>query len=171
MVYGLLIGKSVSDYNHFFERIMEEDDFNPHSILTDFESGTIKSIESLFLNVVHQGNNDILSFITQWITSTCILILGCLFHFGQCIWRNIQSHGLQNKDQADKSFHLSVKKLIPFAFVPIVDVIKAFELMAEDFIDDDTDEFIDYFEKTWIGERKKRGELIYKILKKYNEFL
>ena len=48
---------------------------------------------------------------------------------------------------------------------------KAFELMAEDFIDDDTDEFIDYFEKTWIGERKKRGELINKNLKKYKEFL
>ena len=59
LVYGLLIGKSVSDYNQFFERIMEEDDFNPDSILTDLESSTIKSINSLFPNVVHKGNNNI----------------------------------------------------------------------------------------------------------------
>ncbi len=160
LVYGLLIGKSVSDYNKFFERIMEEDDFNPDSILTDFESGTIKSINSLFPNAVHKGNNNI--NYKKWINFTLALILGCLFHFGQCVWRNIQSHGLKNKYQADKSFHLNIKKLVALAFVPVVDVIKAFELVADEFTDDDSDEFIDYFEKTWIGERKKRGELINK---------
>ncbi|CAF1687786.1 unnamed protein product, partial [Adineta ricciae] len=36
-------------------------------------------------------------------------------------------------------------------------VIKAFELIIDDFTDDDADEFLDYFEKTWIGERKRRG--------------
>ncbi|CAF1686853.1 unnamed protein product [Adineta ricciae] len=111
---------------------MEEDDFNPDSILTDFESATIKSVKSLFPNVLHKG---------------------CLFHFGQCIWRNIRSHGLQNKCQADKSFHLNVKKLIALAFLPILDVVKAFELI----VDDDPDQFLDYFEETWIGERKRRG--------------
>jgi len=55
LAYGLLIGKKASDYDKFFERIMEEDDFNPNSILTDFESGTIKSIKSLFPNVLHKG--------------------------------------------------------------------------------------------------------------------
>jgi hypothetical protein len=55
LVYGLLIGKSTSDYDQFFKRIMEEDDFNPDSILTDFESATIKSIKSLFPNVSHKG--------------------------------------------------------------------------------------------------------------------
>ena len=83
LVYGLFIGKSVSDYNHFFERIIEEYDFNPYSILTDFELNTIKSVESLLSIVVHKGNNN-MSFIKQWITSTFILILSCLFHFGQC---------------------------------------------------------------------------------------
>ncbi|CAF1192190.1 unnamed protein product [Adineta ricciae] len=135
LVYGLLIGKKTSDYDQFFQRIMEEDDFNPDSILTDFESATIKSVKSLFPNVLHKG---------------------CLFHFGQYIWRNIQSHGLQNKYQADKSFYLNVKKLIALAFVPILDVVKAFKLIVDDF-DDDADQFLNYFEKTWIGERKRRG--------------
>ena len=124
---------------------MEEDDFKPDSILTNFESGTIKSIESLFPIVAHKGNNN-MPFTRQWITSAFILILGCLLHFGQCIWRNIQNHGLQNKYQVDESFHLDIK-LIALAFAPIVDVVKAFELVGNDFTDGDTDEFIDYFEK------------------------
>ena len=46
--------------------------------------------------------------------------------------------------------------LLALAFVPVVDVIKAFELVANKLSDDDdNDEFLDYFEKTWIGEPKK----------------
>jgi hypothetical protein len=56
LVYGLLIGKKTSDYDQFFERVMETGDFNPESILTDFESATIKSVKSLLPNVVHKGN-------------------------------------------------------------------------------------------------------------------
>ena len=54
LVYGLLIGKKTSDYDQFFKRIMDEDDFNPDSILTDFEAATIKSVKSLFPNVLHK---------------------------------------------------------------------------------------------------------------------
>ncbi|CAF4347309.1 unnamed protein product, partial [Rotaria magnacalcarata] len=36
-------------------------------------------------------------------------------------------------------------------------VIKAFEFIADAFNDDDDEDFIDYFEKTWIGAPKKRG--------------
>ncbi|CAF3062688.1 unnamed protein product [Rotaria socialis] len=135
LVYGLLVGKKTTDYDHFFRRIMDEDDFDSETILSDFEAATIKSINSLFPNIVHKG---------------------CLFHFGQCIWRQIQSHGLQKKYQEDKSFHLDIKKLIALAFVPVLDVIKAFDLIVDDF-DDDADDFLGYFEKTWIGEPKKRG--------------
>ena len=53
--------------------------------------------------------------------------------------------------------------LLALAFVPVVDVIKAFELVANKLSnDDDNDEFLDYFEKTWIGEPKKRGKSINK---------
>ena len=55
---------------------------------------------------------------------------------------------------------MSIKKLIALAFVPVLDVIKAFDLIADDF-DDDADDFLGYFEKTWIGEPKKRGKLNY----------
>ena len=57
LVYGLLVGKKVQIMDDFFQCIMEEDDFNPESILTDFDAATIKVISSLFPNVSHKGNN------------------------------------------------------------------------------------------------------------------
>ncbi|CAF5023900.1 unnamed protein product, partial [Rotaria socialis] len=46
--------------------------------------------------------------------------------------------------------------IIALAFVPVLDVIKAFNLIADDF-EDEADDFLGYFEKTWIGQPKKRG--------------
>ena len=44
LVYGLVIGKSDQDYNLFFEKVLKQDNFKPESIMTDFETGTIKSV-------------------------------------------------------------------------------------------------------------------------------
>ena len=55
-VYGLLIGKKHDDYNQFFEKIFEQANFQPESIMTDFESGTIKSVKDMLPNVLHKGN-------------------------------------------------------------------------------------------------------------------
>ena len=81
---------------------------------------------------------------------------GCLFHFGQCVWRQVQALGLQIKYQEDKPFNLSVRKLIALAFLPIVDVVRAFYMLSDEF-DDDADKLLDYFESTWIGARNTRG--------------
>ncbi|CAF4285239.1 unnamed protein product [Rotaria socialis] len=62
------------------------------TILSDFEAATRKSINSLFPNILHKD---------------------CLFHFGQCTWRQIQSLELQMKYQED--------------------VIKAFNVITDDF--------------------------------------
>ena len=83
-------------------------------------------------------------------------IIGCLFHFSQAVWRQVQSNGLSTKYREDEYFRLNVKKLIALAFVPVDDVVTAFDLVAQQF-DDDADDLIDYFEKTWIGQRKRRG--------------
>ena len=56
MVYGLLVGKKTSHYDQFVKLIMDQGDFNPESILTDFESGTIKSVKGLFPQALHKGN-------------------------------------------------------------------------------------------------------------------
>ncbi|CAF1516016.1 unnamed protein product [Rotaria sordida] len=135
LVYGLLIGKSAQDYNSFFEKVLVQDNFQPESIMTDFETGTIKSVREMLPNVLHKG---------------------CLFHFSQAIWRQVQQKGLVTKYREDESFRLNVKKLIALAFVPVDEITTGFDLITNQF-DDDADDLLDYFEKTWIGEPKRRG--------------
>ena len=89
-------------------------------------------------------------------------LLGCLFHFGQCVWRHVQDNGLAKKYQEDDDFRSNIKKLIALAYLPLDDIIKGFDLVAAEF-DDDADDFLDYFEKTWIGEPKRRGIIFLNI--------
>ena len=88
--------------------------------------------------------------------------LGCLFHFGQCVWRHVQNNRLSKKYQEDDDFRSNVKKVNALAYLPLDDIIKGFDLVAAEF-DDDADEFLGYFEKTWIGEPKRRGKIFLNI--------
>lgn len=98
------------------------------------------------------------------------LSLGCLFHFAQAVWRNIQSNHLSKKYSDDETFRLNIKKLVALAFVPVADIIQGFELVAAD-LEDEADDFLDYFERTWVGEPKKRGNKIntacHQVLRSY----
>ena len=67
--------------------------------------------------------------------------------------RQLQAKGLSKKYQ-EENFRLGVKKLLALAFVPINDILAGFDLVAAEF-DDDSEEFINYFEKTWMSEPKK----------------
>ena len=55
LVYGLLVGKSTNDYATFLRKILEQDDFRPESILTDFESNTIKAVKQILHTATHEG--------------------------------------------------------------------------------------------------------------------
>ena len=55
LVYELLTGKSSEDDNLFSEKLLAQDNFLPGSIMTDFETGTIKSVKGMLPNVVHKG--------------------------------------------------------------------------------------------------------------------
>ena len=93
-------------------------------------------------------------------------VIGCLFHFSQAIWRQVRSKGLITKYNQDERFRLNLKKLIALAFVPLGDVTTAFELIADQF-DEDADDLLGYFEKTWIGEPKRRGIFLYLLLNNF----
>ena len=94
------------------------------------------------------------------------MYIGCLFHFGQCLWRQIQSLGLQTKYTNDDKFRVNVKKLMGLAFVPVSDVIKGYSSIMKDFDAEDND-LLNYFERVWVGEKK---EEVYDNLKVYISF-
>ena len=101
-------------------------------------------------------NSVTLSYMYFSAKNTAAVNLGCFFHFGQCIWREIQSLGLQNKYINDEKFRINVKKLMDLAYVPVSDVIKAYSSIATDFDVEDND-LLHYFERVWIGPKKGRG--------------
>ena len=55
LVYVLLIGKSIDDYDRFLEQLLLQYDYEPESILVDFESATLKSTTIIFPDAVQIG--------------------------------------------------------------------------------------------------------------------
>ena len=79
-------------------------------------------------------------------------LLGCLFHFGQCVRRHVSNNGLSKKYQEDDDFQSNTKKLIALAYPPLEDIIKGFNLVTVEF-DEDANDFLDYFEKKLMNQK------------------
>ena len=100
--------------------------------MIDYEQAAIKAIKKNFPEVV---------------------INGCYFHFGQCLWRNLQSQGLQAWCRDVENAFL-IKQIQAHAFAPPEDVCSLFNDFVQS-LDLQTDEilndFLVYFETTWLG--------------------
>lgn len=104
----------------------------PSRIVVDFENAFILAIERVFPDAD---------------------IKGCLFHFGQCLWRAIQEHELQPRYSNDSDFALNLRMLKALSFVPEDYVQIAFdELIGSEFYvanADDLKPLLNYFSSTW----------------------
>ena len=69
----------------------------------------------------------------------------------QAVWRNVQKIGFTRKYMDDDEFRLNVKKMICLAFVPVDDVIFAFEALRKEDHSEKFQSLSDYFEDTYIG--------------------
>jgi len=92
---------------------------------------------------------------------------GCFYHFSQCIYRQVQQHGLQN-DYVAEDFSLFIRMLAAIAFIPITDAVDAFDtsLIKICFIlhykyskhkNYSAEPVVNYFEDNFIGRPDKRG--------------
>ena len=133
LVYCVARNKNQATYDMIFTTLKQvRPDLNPVSVTIDYERAALNSITACFPNTN---------------------IYGCFFHFGQCLWREIQRSGLQTWYN-DPRNAIIVKSFQALAFVPVSDVVDTFtELVSS--LDDETDEilsgFLGYFEATWIG--------------------
>ena len=136
-----MANKTQSSYRQVFNALLElEPSLHPVSILSDFEVACLNSCEAVFSDAIHRG---------------------CFFHFVQCIWRQVQSSGLQERYAKEEEFAHEVKKLAALAFIPVDDVTSAFEQLTDSEFYKENDNclhpLIDYFEDTWIGRLKRGG--------------
>ena len=148
VVYCVARRKDRNTYNRIYQFLKDcRQNLSPLTVMIDFEMAAIQSLEHHFPEAEIQG---------------------CLFHFGQCLWRNVQRLGLQNWYKEDANNAMTIKSFQALAFVPTHRVTEVFqELMAT--LDDDTDDvlsdFLTYFEATWIGvvQRGRRRRPLFAI--------
>ncbi|XP_057339488.1 uncharacterized protein LOC130676989 [Microplitis mediator] len=116
-------------------------DFNPRRIMIDYGTAFINAVSLHFPDAE---------------------IAGCFFHFSQCVWRHVQSTGLQKLYNTNIRFALNVRMLMALAFVPAKDVHNAFdELIRSTFYDENEEvlePLISYVERTWIGVCSRSGK-------------
>jgi len=123
--------------------------------MSDFEKASLKSVKKSFPNATQRG---------------------CFFHYSQAVWKNIQKHKeLLELYKNDPYCALNMKKLMAIAFVPVDDVTKAYDLLLTEtsfFEDNDIlNDFLIYFEATWIGGRTRSPQFSIELWNCHNSIL
>ena len=132
LVYILMANKTKERYNKLFSDLKPlGPTLSPRTIMTDFERAAINAFRAIFPDSDQQN---------------------CFFHFSQCLFRSIQSNGLQQLYESDAGFALKMHMIAAIAFVPVADVVTSFEHLI-DSIDfpKEAQSVLDYFEDIWIG--------------------
>jgi len=137
LVYCLMAKKDAASYNAIFEVLKQQatcagQQFNPTSILSDFESGLISSVATSFPGARHRG---------------------CHFHFCQAIYRKVQALGLTATYDTDREARMQIRQLMALGFLPLVVVRLTFatlESMAMNILLP----LFQYFRQQWLGKVK-----------------
>ena len=82
----------------------------PQTWLIDFEAGMIAA-----LRVEYPG----------------LLVMGCYFHYAQCLVRKLQEFALIVTYETDVEFKVICQQLAALAFVPIPSIRESFDLVVE----------------------------------------
>lgn len=134
-IFALLPNKAEDTYNRLLEELKNRrPGLDPETIMTDFESAAVNAFHQQFPNLTSRG---------------------CFFHLGQCMWRRVQASEMVERYTNDEEFALNVRMIPALAYVPVPDVIRAFETLS-DSLPLELQPLLDYFEDTWIG-RERRG--------------
>lgn len=136
VVYALLAAKNRPTYRRLLDVLKDFlDGHQPQLVHVDFEKAMISELERAFPDA---------------------RVLGCNFHFNQCLYRHIQGDApLHEKYSRDKDFALKVRMFAALAFVPWQANRWAFSVLLDsDFVRNHATilrSFINYVEFTWIG--------------------
>ncbi|XP_064469648.1 uncharacterized protein LOC135384374 [Ornithodoros turicata] len=101
-------------------------------VRSDFEHALIQALQAVFHPAQHRR---------------------CNFHFGQCIWRQVQHPGLTQIYREDRHFRSFIRKCVSLSFLPVEpsdrDLQLAWQMLKEDVPQlDPVKQFIVHFERT-----------------------
>lgn len=141
LIYSLMTHRTEQAYDILFNFLADElGEFEPESIMTDFEIASRKSYNKCFPSTKQRG---------------------CYFHLMKAIWKKIQTISeMQKLYKENIIFSSKIRYFASLAFIPPSDVCDAYEkILKLDFFVKNNQiifPFLTYFEETWIG-TKKRG--------------
>lgn len=135
IIYILMKNKTKVSYLKIFKYINRTFQMSNIQFITDFELSLVNSIKQILKPIKMNG---------------------CLFHFGNIIWRKIQSLGYANIYRNDLNYRMFVKKLLLLSYVPISDVKLGFNQLTQPFNKlKHYNDIICYFYKNFITENNK----------------
>ena len=141
--YFLLPDKKASTYERTMDIVLNEVTQAPSVINIDFEQAVIKSIKSKM--------------------PPAVTILGCNFHWKKNIFSHVGFKGCLPFFYEDEQFQIGLDLIFTLCMVPPTDVVFAWESVVKPHFDEhfdeslEVDEFLDYFERTYIGKPGARG--------------
>lgn len=130
LVFCLMPSKSTKTYDHFFKILSEKYMVKwPDYLIIDFELATFISFSKIF---------------------PLTNINTCLFHFGQILWKRLQTMGYIHLYKKCSKFTFHFKMILSLVFVPHNDIFIMFKKLSEFFEREETAEEIIYF-FNWFG--------------------
>ena len=134
LVYCLLPSRERDTYQRMMELLKREAAnlnlvLQPQIVQIDFEAATLAAIRLCFPNS---------------------RIRGCLFHYGQAIWRKTQSLGLAARYKEDPAFNRFVRRALGLPFLPphLIDDVWLEALNEVD--DDEAEQLKNYITLNWV---------------------
>lgn len=141
LMFAFLPDKSQATYQRLFQIVKERAqahglEFSPSRIQTDYEQAIIVAVRQEF-----PGTR----------------ISGCLFHFGQALWRKIQGLGGAAEYQNSAESRQYLRRCSALAFVPLQKLDDAWVDLQADAPDSPMCRaFADYFVQTWMDDIASR---------------
>ena len=136
-LYALLPNKTRATYTKLIQQLLHlNPNFNPESLMVlpiYFEIGFILSFQQLF---------------------PATLIKGCFFHLSQIIYPQVVDHGLLARYRDDVEFVQEVRMIAALSFVPVNDVIDAFNALAGN-ADANLQPILDHIEDNYIDHMRR----------------
>lgn len=130
-VYALLPNKKRETYDRFFKAIKTNvPGWSPTTLMMDFEIAIVQSARSLFPETE---------------------ILGCNYHFNQCLWKKVQYCGLVSAYKENEEIRCHIRMCSALAHLPLEMLDDGWLCIQESSPENQKlQEFYDYFVDQWL---------------------